>query len=188
MERLADDGLQWEGRGAVPIVAEAGDVALFVSDIWHRRLPTQSGDPGRMFVQCHYGRRDLAQRIRPASLANHLSGEAVARARTRAGEDARRAPSFGVLRQLINVRPDGLLSHRFACPGREARLARWTTTGVGSPALTIKGLGTIRRANCDTRDVIIVGILLGRAGGALVGPMQEFDLTESDRDGDDRRQ
>ena len=82
VERLADDGLQWEGRGAVPIVAEAGDVALFVSDIWHRRLPTQSGDPGRMFVQCHYGRRDLAQRIRPASLANHLSGEAVARARS----------------------------------------------------------------------------------------------------------
>jgi hypothetical protein len=81
-ERLADDNLQWEGRAAVPIVAEAGDVALFVSDIWHRRLPPRLGDPGRMFVQCHYGRRDLAQRIRPTSVANQLSDEALARART----------------------------------------------------------------------------------------------------------
>jgi ectoine hydroxylase-related dioxygenase (phytanoyl-CoA dioxygenase family) len=83
LQRLADDELQWEGRGAEPIVAKAGDVALFVSDIWHRRLHPRSGDPGRMFIQCHYGRRDLAQRIRPASVANQLSEEAVARARTR---------------------------------------------------------------------------------------------------------
>lgn len=82
LKQLGDDGLEWEGRGAVPIVAEAGDVALFVSDIWHRRLPPRSGDPGRMFIQCHYGRRDLAQRIRPSSAANQLSEEAVARART----------------------------------------------------------------------------------------------------------
>ena len=83
VERAADDELQWEGHGAVPIVAEAGDVALFVSDIWHRRLPSGLGDPGRMFIQCHYGRRDLAQRIRPTSVANQLTEEAVARARTR---------------------------------------------------------------------------------------------------------
>jgi ectoine hydroxylase-related dioxygenase (phytanoyl-CoA dioxygenase family) len=82
VERLADDDLQWEGRGAVPIVAEAGDVVLFVSDIWHRRFPPQSGDPGRMFIQCHYGRRDLAQRIRPTSVTNQLSEDALARART----------------------------------------------------------------------------------------------------------
>jgi ectoine hydroxylase-related dioxygenase (phytanoyl-CoA dioxygenase family) len=82
-ERLADNDLTWNGRGVVPIVAGAGDVALFVSDIWHKRLPPGSGDPGRMFIQCHYGRRDLAQRIRPTSLANHLSKEAVVRARTR---------------------------------------------------------------------------------------------------------
>ena len=82
MARVADDELQWEGRSAVPVLAEAGDVALFVSDIWHRRLRPRSGDPGRMFIQCHYGRRDLAQRIRPSSVANQLSEEAVARART----------------------------------------------------------------------------------------------------------
>jgi hypothetical protein len=81
-QRLADDDLQWEGRGVVPVVAEAGDVALFVSDVWHRRLPPRAGDPGRMFVQCHYGRRDLAQRIRPTSVANQLDQQAVARART----------------------------------------------------------------------------------------------------------
>ncbi len=82
MEQLADDDLVWNGQGAVPIVARAGDVALFVSDIWHRRMPPESGDPGRMFVQCHYGRRDIAQRIRPTSSVNHLSAEALARART----------------------------------------------------------------------------------------------------------
>jgi ectoine hydroxylase-related dioxygenase (phytanoyl-CoA dioxygenase family) len=82
MKRLADDNLECNGQGAVPIVASAGDVALFVSDIWHRRLPPRSGDPGRMFVQCHYGRRDIAQRIRPTSSVNHLSPEALARAET----------------------------------------------------------------------------------------------------------
>jgi len=81
-DRVADDDLEWEGRGAIPIVAKAGDVALFVSDLWHRRMPPGSEDPGRMFVQCHYGRRDLAQRIRPTSVVNHLSEQALARART----------------------------------------------------------------------------------------------------------
>ena len=66
----------------MPILAQAGDVALFVSDVWHRRLPQGPGDPGRMFIQCHYGRHDLAQRIRPTSVANQLSDEALARAQT----------------------------------------------------------------------------------------------------------
>jgi hypothetical protein len=82
MERLADDSLEWNGQHAVPIVARAGDVALFASDIWHRRMSPRPGDPGRMFVQCHYGRRDIAQRIRPTSSVNHLSAEALARAGT----------------------------------------------------------------------------------------------------------
>ncbi|MDQ1396748.1 MAG: hypothetical protein QOG64_2007 [Acidimicrobiaceae bacterium] len=80
--RAADDDLEWEGRRAVPLTAVAGDVALFVSDAWHRRLPSGPGDPGRFFLQCHYGRRDLAQRIRTTSVANHLSAEAVERAGT----------------------------------------------------------------------------------------------------------
>jgi ectoine hydroxylase-related dioxygenase (phytanoyl-CoA dioxygenase family) len=81
-ECVADDQLQWEGRGAVPLVARAGDVALLVSDVWHRRLAPGTDNPGRMFIQCHYGRRDLAQRIRTTREVNHLSPEAVARATT----------------------------------------------------------------------------------------------------------
>jgi Phytanoyl-CoA dioxygenase (PhyH) len=79
-DRSADDTLTWNGTGPVPIVAKAGDVSLFVSDAWHRRLPSLDGDPGRFFLQVHYGRRDLAQRIRTTDRANHLSPEATARA------------------------------------------------------------------------------------------------------------
>jgi hypothetical protein len=81
-DRMADDGLEWDGRRVVPITAKAGDVALFVSDIWHRRQPPMDGDPGRMFVQCHYGRRDLAQRLRPTAAVNHVSEDADSRAQT----------------------------------------------------------------------------------------------------------
>src|SRR5205807_1536942 len=79
LDRMNDDTLEWNGEGPVPLVADAGDVALFISDIWHRRLPPGPGDPGRFFLQCHYGRRDLAQRLRPTSVANQLSSDAIAR-------------------------------------------------------------------------------------------------------------
>ncbi len=59
----------------------AGDVALFVSDVWHRGTPAAGGD-GRLFLQVHYGRRDIAQRIRPTTEVNHLSPEAIERAVT----------------------------------------------------------------------------------------------------------
>ena len=83
LDRMDDDDLEWNGERVVPLLAEAGDVALFVSDIWHRRLPSQPDDPGRFFLQIHYGRRDLAQRLRPTSVSNQLSPEAVARATSR---------------------------------------------------------------------------------------------------------
>ncbi|MGO9560522.1 MAG: phytanoyl-CoA dioxygenase family protein [Acidimicrobiales bacterium] len=79
-DRLSDDDLTWEGQAAVPLLLSAGDVGLFVSDVWHRRLSSAAGNPGRYFLQCHYGRRDLAQRLRPTSVANHLSEEAIDRA------------------------------------------------------------------------------------------------------------
>jgi len=82
-DRMDDDSLTWDGQAAVPITMAAGDVGLFVSDLWHRRLPTGPGDPGRYFLQCHYGRRDLAQRLRPTSEANQLSDDAIARATTK---------------------------------------------------------------------------------------------------------
>jgi hypothetical protein len=52
-----------------------------VSDVWHRGTPAREGY-GRFFLQCHYGRRDLAQRILTTAEVNHLSPEAVARAQT----------------------------------------------------------------------------------------------------------
>ncbi len=82
LDRKADDTLTWNGTGPVPIVAKAGDVSLFVSDAWHRRLPSLDGDPGRFFLQVHYGRRDLAQRLRTTTQVNHLSDAAIARATT----------------------------------------------------------------------------------------------------------
>jgi hypothetical protein len=82
-DRMNDPELEWNGTKALPLTAEAGDVLLFVSDIWHRRLPPTDEDPGRYFVQCHYGRRDLAQRLQPTAIANQLSAEAIARAQSR---------------------------------------------------------------------------------------------------------
>jgi hypothetical protein len=79
-DRMSDDTLEYDGQRAVPLVAQAGDVLAFVSDVWHRRLPSGPGDPGRYFIQCHYGRRDLAPRLRPTSASNQLSAEAISRA------------------------------------------------------------------------------------------------------------
>ncbi|MEM7099298.1 MAG: phytanoyl-CoA dioxygenase family protein [Pseudomonadota bacterium] len=80
--QVYDNSLTYEGHGVVPLIAEAGDIAFFVSDVWHRRMPTALGDQGRFFLQVHYGRRDIAQRIRRTSEANHLSDQAIARADT----------------------------------------------------------------------------------------------------------
>lgn len=77
--RYDDVNLTWQDEGVTPLLAEAGDVAMFVSDVWHRRLPTLAGDSGRFFVQFHYGRRDIAQRVRTSQQVNQLSDEAFAR-------------------------------------------------------------------------------------------------------------
>ena len=82
-DRSTDEDLTWGGQGVVPLVASAGDVALFASDVWHRRLPSTEDDTGRFFLQVHYGRRDIAQRVRTTTLVNHLSEEAISRAKDR---------------------------------------------------------------------------------------------------------
>jgi Phytanoyl-CoA dioxygenase (PhyH) len=81
-DRYADESLTLNGVGIVPVLARAGDVSLFVSDVWHKRMSSLPGDPGRFFQQVHYGRRDLAQRIRTTEAVNHLSDEAMSRAET----------------------------------------------------------------------------------------------------------
>ncbi len=80
--RMSDAALTYEGRAAVALEARAGDVALFVSDTWHRGLPAQPSGTGRLFLQAHYARRDIAQRIRTSADANQLSSEATTRIRT----------------------------------------------------------------------------------------------------------
>ncbi|HEY3799043.1 MAG TPA: phytanoyl-CoA dioxygenase family protein [Caulobacteraceae bacterium] len=80
--RIMDDELDYEGQRVVPLITKAGDAGLFVSDVWHRRMPTQDGDHGRFFLQVHYGRRDIAQRLLPTADVNQLSAEAIGRART----------------------------------------------------------------------------------------------------------
>ncbi|MBC8273095.1 MAG: phytanoyl-CoA dioxygenase family protein [Gammaproteobacteria bacterium] len=77
-----NDDLAYNGKQIVPLLAHAGDVGLFVSDIWHRRMSTLEGDSGRFFLQVHYGRRDIAQRIQTTETTNHLSEQAIDRAKT----------------------------------------------------------------------------------------------------------
>jgi len=81
VSQLEDPDLTYDGRPPVALVAEAGDVAMFVSDVWHRGTPAAGGD-GRLFLQVHYGRRDIAQRIRSTTEVNHLTPEAIERATT----------------------------------------------------------------------------------------------------------
>ena len=76
-EKALDDTLTYNGQRVQPLIAQAGDIGLFVSDVWHRRMPTQAGDKGRLFLQLHYGRRDIAQRLKPTSEVNHLSSAAL---------------------------------------------------------------------------------------------------------------
>jgi len=76
-----DDEPTYDGRGPVPLVGRAGDLVLFASDVWHRRAPVREGDQGRFFLQIHYGRRDIAQRLKVTARANHLSRDAATRAK-----------------------------------------------------------------------------------------------------------
>jgi ectoine hydroxylase-related dioxygenase (phytanoyl-CoA dioxygenase family) len=79
---MGDEHLTYDGRPPALFELRAGDVGMFVSDAWHRGLPSRPGGRGRYLLQVHYGRRDIAQRIRTTADVNHLSPEAVARADT----------------------------------------------------------------------------------------------------------
>jgi hypothetical protein len=52
---------------------------------------------------------------------------------------------------------------------------------AASSAVEVAGIDN-GASSADTRDVLIVGILLGAAGGALIGAIQEFAHAESDED------
>lgn len=74
--------ITYQGTEPVAPLGRAGDVVLFVSDVWHRRMPTGPQDQGRFFLQVQYGRHDIAQRLRTTDDVNHLSEQAIARALT----------------------------------------------------------------------------------------------------------
>ena len=95
-DRASDAALDWEGREPHLLTGAAGDIVLFASDVWHRRMPTTEDDTGRFFVQIHYGRRDLAQRLRPTEQVNHLAPETV-----RAAEDERARSVLGLHRPFF---------------------------------------------------------------------------------------
>ncbi len=74
--------ITYQGQEPVAPIGKAGDVVFFVSDVWHRRMPTGPDDQGRFFLQVQYGRRDIAQRLRKTAEVNHLDEQAIARAVT----------------------------------------------------------------------------------------------------------
>jgi ectoine hydroxylase-related dioxygenase (phytanoyl-CoA dioxygenase family) len=78
-ERASDPDLTYDGRPPAVLEGKAGDVLLFVSDAWHRGLTAEPTGTGRFFLQVHYARRDIAQRLRPTTLTHQLSDEAMAR-------------------------------------------------------------------------------------------------------------
>jgi hypothetical protein len=81
-DQMVSDDLTYDGRPPVLFEVEAGDVVLFVSDAWHRGFPAGPCGRGRYFLQVHYGRRDIAQRVRPTTEANQVAPQAAARATT----------------------------------------------------------------------------------------------------------
>ena len=81
-DRITDRELTYDGRPPVLLTGAAGDVALFVSDCWHAGMPASEGGRGRCFLQAHYARRDIAQRLRTTDVANQLSDDAIGRADT----------------------------------------------------------------------------------------------------------
>lgn len=80
-DRTTDMALTFENKPAVLLPARAGDAILFVSDVWHRGTAAQPGY-GRFFLQAHYARRDIAQRIVMTSENNQVTPDAAARATT----------------------------------------------------------------------------------------------------------
>ncbi|MCY3883999.1 MAG: phytanoyl-CoA dioxygenase family protein [Gammaproteobacteria bacterium] len=78
-EHHDDAELTFNGVGAQTFATHAGDVLFFVSDVWHRRMPPGREHDGRFFLQVHYARRDIAQRVKTTQDRNHIDEDAMSR-------------------------------------------------------------------------------------------------------------
>jgi ectoine hydroxylase-related dioxygenase (phytanoyl-CoA dioxygenase family) len=79
-DRMSDPELSYDGRPPVLLEGAAGDVSMFTSDVWHRGTASSDGGRGRYFLQAHYGRRDIAQRLRPPDTVVQVPPDVLARA------------------------------------------------------------------------------------------------------------
>jgi hypothetical protein len=81
-DQIWDLDLTYRRRRGEIHMAEAGDVTYFVSDVWHRRMPTTDACKGRFFLQTAFGRREIAQRVLPGDEHNVANEAALRRAVT----------------------------------------------------------------------------------------------------------
>ena len=82
MDQLNDPDLTYDGRPPVLLEGEAGDVALFVSDAWHRGTPARRVPTGGCSCRSTTaGATSPSACARPTE-ANQLTPEACARAVT----------------------------------------------------------------------------------------------------------
>ena len=132
-DHMLDEDLTYDGRPPAILEGAAGDVSMFVSDAWHRGLPAHGGN-GRYFLQAHYARRDLAQRLRTTDVANQLSAGSDRESRHRSRPRARRPPRPLLLRRLNLVgatsRGVGRRGRRGGGPGRRRGRAARRCSGV----------------------------------------------------------
>ena len=177
-DRLDDPELSWNGVAPLWLEAEAGDVQVFVSDVWHRRMPTGPADDGRLFLQVHYGRRDLAQRIRPTADANHLSPEAAARAHRTSRPHPRRPPPAVLLRRLSEAKPvterapasRAPVGSGGASPQLQERLSEatwaldWASRPVRGRVCDACRRGAMKRWTLGA--LVVVAVLVGTVAGA----------------------
>lgn len=72
-ERQKPD-LTWEGNSILSLVGQAGDVILFVSDVWHRRMPTvvNGGHDGGNLVVRYLVEQPIAAEDEPISFAHRM--------------------------------------------------------------------------------------------------------------------
>ena len=97
------EALSYRGRSEVAIEVRAGDGAMFVSDLWHRRMPALVGDTGRWFYT-------IQDKPGVPQLLAAMDGEAFthkAFAGTHFGGNIVASLRYKVMRSTVCVRLDG---------------------------------------------------------------------------------